>query len=475
MQNFKIYSRAVILNKKKDKVLLIKKNSKQKIGASNWLLPGGTLEFNEEIELSLIREIKEETNLEIINLQLLASKKMIINDTHWLGIYFLVNIENEDELINVEKNKHECIKFTSLQEVPSLKDYSILQFIKGIDSNQDFFDAKPVSEKDHAMGEALSEYIFYKIHSLLRNNTEIFSRIKIIGNYDRSIHVSKDEKNDKLFNFKRPTAFIDGDILYICCFPGFDYIYHYAKLVVSYLEFINYKKEVSYVLPSTQFIENTFLSTNLSSIPNTDTIIFGNIDKIGLFEDKNFNGDGDFLWKTGKIGEKNILLLGCRFSIWGSSGYDLIKLLVKNNKFSTFIYIGKLSSLSRNVSPNMFIATGTQSYINDKFIKWKSVFENISSKNIIFGNHVTCPSVLDETKKQLAFFQSKGDFIDPEIGNMALACKEFNKKFSYLHIISDNVVNHNKLENLSNEREESIRKKRSDLFKEIGELIKNNL
>ncbi len=474
MQNFKVYSRAVILNKKRDKVLLIKKNDTQKIGAGNWLLPGGTLEFNEEIELSLIREIKEETNLEIIDLQLLASKKMVIGDTHWLGLYFLVNIKNEDNLINIEKEKHDSIKFTSLKEVPSLKDYSILQFIKGVDSNREFFDAKPVLEKDHAMEDALRKYIFYKIHSLLRNNVELFSRIKIIGNYDRSIHVSKDEKNDKLFNFKRPTAFIDGDILYISCFPAFDYIYHYAKLVVSYFEFINCKKQVSYILPSTQAVENTFLSTNLSSIPNADIIVFGNIDKIGLFEEKNFNGDGDFLWKTGRINNKNILLLGCRFSIWGSSGYDLIKLLSKINNFSTFIYVGKLGSLSKDVLPNKFVATGAQSYLKGRTIKWENLFSNVSNENIVFGNHVTCPSVLDETKKQLTFFKNNGDFIDPEIGNMAFACKEFDKKFSYLHIISDNVVNHNK-ENLSNERIESIRKKRSVLFKEIGKIIKNNL
>jgi ADP-ribose pyrophosphatase YjhB (NUDIX family) len=475
MQNFKIYSRAIILNKKRDKVLLIKKNNKQKIGPGSWLLPGGTLEFNEEIELSLIREIKEETNLKIIDLQLLASKKMIIEDTHWLGIYFLVNIENEDDLINVEKDKHESIKFVSLQEVPSLKDYSILQFIKGIDINREFFNASPVLCKDHTMEKALPVYIFHKIHSLLRSNIELFSRIKIIGNYDRSIHVSKDEKNDKLFNFKRPTAFIDGDILYICCFPSFDYIYHYAKLIATYLASIDSQKEVSYILPSTKVIENIFLSTNIKSIPDADIIIFGNIDKIGIFEDKEFNGNGDFLWKIGKIGKKNVLLLGCKFSIWGSSGYDLIKLLAKNNRFSTFIYIGKLGSLSHNILPNQYIATGSQSYVNGKSIKWKNIFQDACNKNIIFGDHVTCPSVLDETKKQLTFFQNKGDFIDPEIGNIALACKEFDKIFSYLHIISDNVMNHNESENLSNERKQSIRKKRNNLFQEIGQILKNNI
>ena len=474
MQNFKIYSRAVILNKNKNKVLLIKKNDQQKIAASDWLLPGGTLEFNEEIELSLMREIKEETNLDIVDLQLLASKKILIGNTHWLGLYFLVNIKNENDLMNVEKNKHELVKFISLKEVPSLKDYSILQFIKGIDSNKEFFNAEPTSEKEHAMGNALLKYTFYKVHSLLRNNIELFSRIKIIGNYDRSIHVSMDEKDDKLFNFKRPTSFIDGDILYICCFPSVDYIYHYTKLISTYLKSINSEKEVSYIQPSAQVIDNAYLSTNFNTIPNADIIIFGNIDKIGIFENKEFEGSGDFLWKTGKINNKDVLLLGCRFSIWGSSGYDLIKLLAKNNKFSTFIYVGKLGSLSNTVLPNQFIATGGQTYINDVFVKWENIFKNTTNKNVIFGNHVTCPSVMDETKKQINLLKSKGEFIDPEIGNMAIACKEFKKKFSYLHIISDNVVNHNESENLSNERKASIRGKRIELFNIIGMIIKDS-
>lgn len=475
MLNFKVYSRAIILNEKKDKVLLIKKNNKQKIAPNSWLLPGGTLEFNEEVELSLIREIKEETNLTIVNLQLITTKKILIENTHWLGLYFIVHVENESNLINVEQNKHECVKFVPLNNIPTLKDYSVLQFIKGINVNKEFFDAKPTDKKEHVMKEALSKYIDNKIHSLLKDNIEIFSRIKIIGNYDRSIHVSKYEKNDKLFNSERPTAFIDGDILYISCFPGEDYIYHYAKLVSTYLHLNSIKKEVSYILPSKLLIEHTFVKTNINTIPNSDVIIFGNIDKIGIFEEKKFEGKGNFLWKTGIINNKKVLLLGCKFSIWGSTGYDFIKVLAKNNTFSTFIYIGKLGTLSKKILPNKFIATGSESLVKNKIIKWNNIFDNINNDNIIFGKHITYASVLDETKKEIDFYKDKYEFIDPEVGNMAQACKKFNKQFSYLHIISDNVVKHSKSENLSNERKISILKKRISLFKEIGKIIYANL
>ncbi len=386
-----------------------------------------------------------------------------------------MSISDEDILLNVEKNKHEVVKFVSLKEVPSLKDYSVLQFIKGINSNKEFFDAKPITEDSHAMSEALPRYVYYKIHSLLRNNIELFSRVKIVGNYDRSIHVSTDEKTDKLFNHKRPTAFIDGDILYISCFPGLDYIYHYAKLVSTYLELNNINREVSYIKPSLQTIEYAFNKTNLKSIPDADVIIFGNIDKIGIFDETNFEGDDDFLWKVGTINNKKVLLLGCKFSIWGSTGYDLISFIANHKKFSTFIYVGKLGSLSHDVRPNELLATGEQSQINDAVVTWKNIFQKIDKKRVIVGNHITCPSVLDETIEQINIYKEKGDFIDPEIGNMALACQEYSKQFSFLHIISDNVVNHDSLENLSNERKNIIREKRKILFKRIGEIIKNNI
>ena len=161
-----------------------------------------------------------------------------------------------------------------------------------------------------------------------------------------------------------------------------------------------------------------------------------------------------------------MLLLGCKFSIWGSTGYDLIHLLSKNTKFLTFIYIGKLGALSKDIKPNEYIATGEQSYINGKTITWNNFFKKLNDKKVIAGKHVTCPYVLNETINQINIYKSKGDFIDPEIGNRALACKEFGKNFSYLHIISDNVVNHDILENLSNKRKITILKKKKTIIQE---------
>lgn len=65
MNNYKVYTRAIIINREND-VLLVKKKVDQKIWWWEWLLPWWTVEFWENIEDTSIREIKEEVNLDII-------------------------------------------------------------------------------------------------------------------------------------------------------------------------------------------------------------------------------------------------------------------------------------------------------------------------------------------------------------------------------------------------------------------------
>ncbi len=472
MNNFKIYTRGVIFDEKRDNVLLLKKNNSQKIASAQWVLPGGTVEYGEDVEYSLIREIKEETNLDVQSIQVLNYKKMMIQDTHWFGVYYLVNIKSFDTLKNAEPQKHETVKFVPLKDVPNLKDYTILQFLKTIDSNKEVFDIPHIENKNHAMGTALDMYVDMKIHSFIKNNDSLFSRVRIIGNHDRSTHVSVDEKRNKLFNFERPTVFLDSDILYVSCFPGHDYLYHYASILQYYFDSHKKQKLISYFDTSTKLIDMSFKKTNLEDIPDADIIIFGNVDKLHIFEDAPFNGNGDFMWKLDRIGSKKVMLLGCKFSIWGNLGGHFIHNLNKTINFSTFIYIGKLGSLNESIVPNSYLATGTQSWINNRKITWKNFFtKNVLQKHTVLeGVHITCKSVMDETCDKINDFKSRGDFIDPEIGNMAQACNECEKQFSYLHIISDNVAKKHD-QNLSNERQTEIIEKRKKLFTVISDVI----
>lgn len=476
LPNFRFYARAMIFDKTKERVLLLKKRSNQIIGSGAWLLPGGTVEFAEDIESALIREIQEETNLRVRSLELLVTKKMLLQQTHWLGMYYLAEVVDERDLRNAEDTKHETAEFVPLKDVPDLRDYTVLQFVKNIHSNREYFDSRYCVPGEHSMGEALERYVSMKMHHLIHADHKSISKVRVIGNYDRSAHVSKDEKKGKLFNFKRPTVFLDGDTLYLCCFPGRDYIRHYANLIATFFKILEEPKIVSYIFPGDDQIFQTFDHTNLRAIPRADVVIFGNVERLGLSDDGPFEGSGDFLWKCEMIGTRKVLFLGCRFSIWGDVGYSLVKALSRFHNFKTFIYVGKLGSLDAALLPNTSIATGSRSVINGQAIEWENIFEGRckGNKRVIIGNHVTCGSVIDETKENIHRFQQIGVFIDPEIGHMARACNELGLKFSYLHLISDNVARPH-LENLSNERDLNIPEKRSELFYEIGRIIRNSL
>ena len=116
MQNFKIYTRAIITDSD-GKILLLKKNSSQKYWAWNFLLPWWTLEFWEDLENALIREIIEEVNLKVKSLKIFGTKKMILWDEHWLWVYYLATVENLSDLKNMELEKHEFCWFLDYKEI----------------------------------------------------------------------------------------------------------------------------------------------------------------------------------------------------------------------------------------------------------------------------------------------------------------------------------------------------------------------
>ena len=115
-QNFKIYTRAIITDSD-GKILLLKKNSSQKYWAWNFLLPWWTLEFWENLENALIREIIEEVNLKVKSLKIFGTKKMILWDEHWLWVYYLATVENLSDLKNMELEKHEFCWFLDYKEI----------------------------------------------------------------------------------------------------------------------------------------------------------------------------------------------------------------------------------------------------------------------------------------------------------------------------------------------------------------------
>jgi len=109
----KIGQYALIKNNKGHLLVLERTRSK------TWSLPGGRLDKNEAWDMAFIREIKEETNLDIVNIKPFAIN--ILTDPYQIKycVYFDTNIKDPDDMkISPE---HSNFKWIKLSEVPKIK------------------------------------------------------------------------------------------------------------------------------------------------------------------------------------------------------------------------------------------------------------------------------------------------------------------------------------------------------------------
>ncbi len=109
-----------------DKYLFIKKVSNGSKNQGYWELPGGGLDFGEFPEDGLAREIKEETNLEIIVLRPLITWSFIKNNNKQvIGITYLCEAKNNTVTISEEHEDFAWVKkedFDNINLLPELKE-----------------------------------------------------------------------------------------------------------------------------------------------------------------------------------------------------------------------------------------------------------------------------------------------------------------------------------------------------------------
>ncbi len=109
---------ALIINDKNE-TLLIKRNPKSQNEAGFWSKPGGTVEFNENVEDAVKREIKEELGVDIELVKFLGFTNHIIKseNQHWVAFNYLAKII-KGEPKNLEIEKIEEIKWFNLSNLP---------------------------------------------------------------------------------------------------------------------------------------------------------------------------------------------------------------------------------------------------------------------------------------------------------------------------------------------------------------------
>lgn len=337
--------------------------------------------------------------------------------------------------------------------------------------------------ENHTMGTSLPRYLEMKVHQAVLEG--VYDGITVIGLHNRS-HPSMifdGEKQGKPFNWQRPTAQVIDNHLYIECFPGQDHIEHYAEIISTYLgirqrlgDVLTPPSKVSYRPSTIPEIRHALHTTNLRDFPmNIDTVVLGHIDRMErLTGPITWRSSGAFDWVIQLFGERQVAFLGFRPCYWGDLGGEVVNYLASRCGAREIIYQGKLGGVKRGVQPNSWLATGNHSYVRGRVVKWDNLLaESVAAAGqaaTIVGTHMTLSSVLHETKDWLASLPSDVDFVDPEIGMMALAAERNRARFGYLHVISDNVAE-KYTEDLSNERMDSVLARRAKLYEVVTDVL----
>ncbi|KAL4961962.1 uncharacterized protein BDV14DRAFT_179343 [Aspergillus stella-maris] len=330
----------------------------------------------------------------------------------------------------------------------------------------------------HTMGDSLHGYLGMKIDRdiLLQD----WASILIIGCHDRSTRTlrSKTEKTDKPFNWQRPTMHVaDEQSLEILCFPGVDYVEHYAAIVATYLSLNGRQAQagvVRYVRPDPHASMALLLQSNLAGMGDVDVVVVGYVH--GLSPGPwvgSTSADDLFGWKFLDNTENHrVALLGCRVSFWGDIAGNLIRALAILNKTRCVLYIGKLGTIRPELEPNRWLATGSCSEIHGETVTWENVLDEVTKTQdlVVKGKHFSLSTVLDESQEWLEAHEGQFDFVDPDIGHMGIAAKECGVSYGYLHIISDNLAKKYAYD-LSNERLQKVQMNRKRLIQGMKEVL----
>jgi len=102
-----------------ERILLVRH---EKYGRSYWVLPGGGMDFGETLEEATVRELKEETNLDITVDKLVFVDDILPRDLHRhvVDVYFTANVVGGDLEVGEDSHMHE-VRFFPLEELRDLQ------------------------------------------------------------------------------------------------------------------------------------------------------------------------------------------------------------------------------------------------------------------------------------------------------------------------------------------------------------------
>jgi 8-oxo-dGTP diphosphatase len=120
-------SQKAILVDKKGKILAIRRSKTAPSRPLHWDLPGGDLEFGEDAQKGILREIKEETGLKIKNLKVIDAISGFNNiKEFWVTICYVAKAATQKVVLSYEHDDFRWIKpeeFQKLKASPRNKEF----------------------------------------------------------------------------------------------------------------------------------------------------------------------------------------------------------------------------------------------------------------------------------------------------------------------------------------------------------------
>lgn len=116
--------KAIIYNRRLNKILLLQRCPKDEIGAGTWEGPGGNIEEGETPEQAMVREIREETGLQNVTINKVAYVSLVTGKHSFLIIAYLCETEEEEITLSEE---HQDILWASKKECMELLPQMIIE------------------------------------------------------------------------------------------------------------------------------------------------------------------------------------------------------------------------------------------------------------------------------------------------------------------------------------------------------------
>jgi 8-oxo-dGTP diphosphatase len=107
---------AFILNDKNE-LLMVLRAKDSGIEPGTWMIPGGKVDFNEKMEDTVKREIKEEIGVDLDVVEAIKTNDHILPDQHWVTTTFLCRIKSGEPKL-MELHKHDDLKWFPLDKMP---------------------------------------------------------------------------------------------------------------------------------------------------------------------------------------------------------------------------------------------------------------------------------------------------------------------------------------------------------------------